>query len=349
MGNPVNVAPQGTIVAVSKEQNITPAKNAIDGIIDVAANRWSANGMPQTLIFDLGKAYDVTRFEVFPYMNRAYRYKIDGRAANGAYTTLVDRSQNATQANSFSDTISSTPVRYIRLTVSGAASSYSGSWVSIQEIKCFGVPNTDPQIIDSDLLVTGRTRINAGLDLVASGLEIFENETLYAVSANPGIRLGYNPTNKPLFSLFDGDPTISSSPGLLVDPANNIATLQNLTIAITGSMSLNGSSLITAGNAATVLANQGFLTADGTTGITLTKPVSQGATNTIVIGYGATSAGINTTVIGNTETIVTRLHGATNLDSLEVAGATTLSGPTLLEGQVVIAAPQGDISMGIYE
>ena len=342
--NPENVVPQGTIIAVSKQQNIAPATNAVDGIINVAANRWSASGMPQSLLIDLGSIYDVTRFEVFPYKDRAYRYTIEGSVGNGVYATLVDRSQNSTGGNSIADDIPLAAVRYLRLTVTGAApASYTGSWVSIQEFKCFGVPNTDPQVIDSDLLVTGGTRINAGLDLVTGALGVFKNETLYTAGANPGIELGYNPAGQPLFSLFDGDPAVSSSPGLLIDPANNAATFQNLSIAVTGSLSLNGSSLLTTDNAATALAGNGFLVADGSNGITLTKPVSQGGTNAIAIGHGATPVGNNTTVIGNTGTISTRLHGAANLDSLNVTGATTL------QGQVIIAQPQGDISMGAYQ
>ena len=344
LGNPVNVVPQGTIIAVSKQQDIAPATNALDGIINVAANRWSASGMPQSLLIDLGGIYDVTRFEVFPYKDRAYRYTIDGSVGNGVYTTLVDRSQNSTGGNSIADDIPLAAVRFLRLTVTGAApTGYTGSWVSIQEFKCFGVPNTDPQTIDSDLLVTGGTRINAGLDLVSGGLGVFENETLYTAGAKPGIELGYDLTGQPRFFLFDGDPAVSSSSGMLIDPANGTGTFQNLDIAISGNLSLNGNSLLTTDNAATALAGTGFLVADGSNGITLSTTVSQGGTNAIAIGYGATPAGNNTTVIGNAETTSTRLHGAANLDSLNVAGSTTL------QGEVIIGQPQGDISMGAYQ
>jgi hypothetical protein len=65
--------------------------------------------------------------------------------------------------------------------------------------------------------------------------------------------------------------------------------------------------------------------------------------NSIVIGYQAIGEGANTTVIGNTSTVKTRLHGETNTSSLRVFGATAL------EGKVIISVPQGDISMGIYQ
>jgi len=334
--------PQGTIVSVSAQSSSTPASYAIDGISDVPSSRWSASGMPQNLVVDLGKVYDVTRFEVFPSANRAYRYKIDGSLDGGSFTTLVDRSQNTTPGLSINDDIPAATARYIRLTVTGA-SGYTGGWVSIQEIKCFGVPNTDPQIIDSDLLITGGLRVNAGLDLVSRGMNIYKNEALYTAEAAPEIEFGYDINETPVFKLFAGDPTLTTSPGVLIDPANNALTFQNMDVAISGSLSLNGDSLLTTGNAATALAGHGFLTNDGTSGISLTKPVSEGETNTIVLGYGATSEGTNTTVIGNDETTLTRLRGATNLDSLNVAGATNL------QGQVTIQIPQGDISMGIYQ
>jgi hypothetical protein len=65
--------------------------------------------------------------------------------------------------------------------------------------------------------------------------------------------------------------------------------------------------------------------------------------NSIVIGYQAVGLGANTTVIGNTSTVKTQLYGETNASSLKVAGE------TVLDGQVIISQPQGDISMGIYQ
>lgn len=65
--------------------------------------------------------------------------------------------------------------------------------------------------------------------------------------------------------------------------------------------------------------------------------------NSIVIGYDAIGDGSNTTVIGNNATLSTRLEGETQVEALNVAGATVLEGP------VTLAAPQGDISMGIYQ
>ena len=65
--------------------------------------------------------------------------------------------------------------------------------------------------------------------------------------------------------------------------------------------------------------------------------------NSIVIGAGAWGEGANTTVIGNGATKSTHLYGKTISDSLQVNGNTVLS------GTVILAQPQGDISMGAYQ
>lgn len=65
--------------------------------------------------------------------------------------------------------------------------------------------------------------------------------------------------------------------------------------------------------------------------------------NSIVIGTTAIGLGANTTVIGNSATTRTHLHGQTTTASLEVSGITSL------KGQVILDQPQGDISMGIYQ
>lgn len=86
--------------------------------------------------------------------------------------------------------------------------------------------------------------------------------------------------------------------------------------------------------------------------------------NSIVIGAAAVGEGANTTVIGNSNTTQTRLYGKTVTETLEVngggsvnslnvvgdatAGTLSVGGATTLNGAVILAAPQGDISMGIY-
>ena len=59
--------------------------------------------------------------------------------------------------------------------------------------------------------------------------------------------------------------------------------------------------------------------------------------NSIVIGHEAVGKGSNTTVLGNSQTVSTYIHGETELESLKVIG------------QIIIQTPQGDISMGVYQ
>jgi hypothetical protein len=99
--------------------------------------------------------------------------------------------------------------------------------------------------------------------------------------------------------------------------------------------------------------NAGLVHANGTTPLTTTsgsiyigvnsRGFSNADSNSIVIGAGAWGEGANTTVIGNGATVKTHLFGQTVTSSLKVDGA------TVLNGSVILAAPQGDISMGAYQ
>jgi hypothetical protein len=73
------------------------------------------------------------------------------------------------------------------------------------------------------------------------------------------------------------------------------------------------------------------------------RGMSNADNNSIVIGAWALGEGANTTVIGNGATVTTHLYGKTVSESLQVNGNTVLS------GTVVLAQPQGDISMGAYQ
>jgi hypothetical protein len=68
-----------------------------------------------------------------------------------------------------------------------------------------------------------------------------------------------------------------------------------------------------------------------------TRAKTDGNQNSIVIGYNAIGDGSNTTVIGNSATVSTRLEGEIKVEALRISG------------QVIIEQPQGDISMGDYQ
>ena len=100
------------------------------------------------------------------------------------------------------------------------------------------------------------------------------------------------------------------------------------------------------GNDAAVLQNNGAALSKTIGSIYIganSRAYSDADYNSIVIGAGAWGEGANTTVIGNGATKSTHLYGKTISDSLQVNGNTVLS------GTVILAQPQGDISMGAYQ
>ncbi len=109
---------------------------------------------------------------------------------------------------------------------------------------------------------------------------------------------------------------------------------------------LNGSRNVAVGFDAASLVESGAILSNASDSIFIgarTRAKTDSAQNSIVIGYNAIGDGSNTTVIGNNATLSTRLEGETQVEALNVAG------DTVLEGSVILAAPQGDISMGIYQ
>ena len=114
----------------------------------------------------------------------------------------------------------------------------------------------------------------------------------------------------------------------------------------------SGNSNIAIGNDAANMQRDGTSPLTSTTGSiyigTGCRGMSNADYNSIVIGTGAWGEGANTTVIGNGATVSTHLYGKTISDSLQVNGNTVLSN-TVLSGTVILAQPQGDISMGAYQ
>ncbi|MGJ8683535.1 MAG: chondroitinase-B domain-containing protein [Nonlabens sp.] len=145
-----NLALSGTVASFTDEQAGNPASNVIDGD---ASNRWSAMNFPQSMVIDLGAGLNINAVNLFPYQNRDYQYLIEGSAtsATSGFTTLVDRQSNTTQATSINDTFNDTVIRYVRFTVTGAAT-YTGPWVSIADLQviCAGAVLS----ADSNLLST---------------------------------------------------------------------------------------------------------------------------------------------------------------------------------------------------
>lgn len=127
-------------VTFSGEQVGNEAVRAVDGDL---ATRWSADTYPEWLQVDLGAAYSVNRTEVCPYLDRAYRYKVEVSTNGTSFTQVVDRTNNITGGAVIADTFAPANARYVRLTVTGAYG-YTSTWTSINEFRVFGAGGTTP-------------------------------------------------------------------------------------------------------------------------------------------------------------------------------------------------------------
>ncbi|WP_194765832.1 chondroitinase-B domain-containing protein [Tamlana sp. I1] len=130
----------GKSVTTSNEQSSNPASNLVDGDAD---SRWSGEFYPNWVTVDLGGLYTVNSTEVICFKDRAYQYTIEVSTDGNTFTQVVDRSNNTTGGSNDSpiaDAFSNVDARYVRITVSGAAS-YSGDWISIEELRVFGYAN----------------------------------------------------------------------------------------------------------------------------------------------------------------------------------------------------------------
>ena len=84
--------------------------------------------------------YALNQIQLVCYEDRAYQYVVEASLDGSTFRTIVDRSDNATPGSNsspISDSITPTNARYVRIAVSGA-NSYSGSWVSLEELRVFG-------------------------------------------------------------------------------------------------------------------------------------------------------------------------------------------------------------------
>jgi hypothetical protein len=139
-GGSTNVALNKPASASTSENGNTPGR-ANDGN---TGTRWAASNdaMPQWWEVDLGAAHDVTSSEIVFEGASAWRYRVEGRATTSdAWTTLVDRTNNSTNAQTFTDNLASgTNKRYIRVTITGYTGGYW--WASLWEIRIFGTQST---------------------------------------------------------------------------------------------------------------------------------------------------------------------------------------------------------------
>lgn len=125
-------------VTTSSAQTANPASNLVDGS---TSTYWSVTsfGYPKSIMIDLGASYNISSTEFFPYGSRAYKYTIEvSDNSSTGYVLAVDRSANTEGAAVLSNTVTGKSGRYVKLTVTGAHTTYTGNWVSISEFRVFG-------------------------------------------------------------------------------------------------------------------------------------------------------------------------------------------------------------------
>ena len=101
--------------------------------------RWSANGFPQAVTVDLGTNQSLGSSMVVPYLDRAYRYRIETSTDALTWHLAVDRSSNVTKGSDPED-FAPVSARYVRLTVLGVSNDPT-TWVSIQEFAVYPPPS----------------------------------------------------------------------------------------------------------------------------------------------------------------------------------------------------------------
>jgi rhamnogalacturonyl hydrolase YesR len=124
----------GRPVAYTGQQVGNEATHVDDGDV---TTRWSAEVFPKSVTIDLGGSYRLSNAMVVPYLDRAYRYRIQTSTNNTSWTTVVDRTTNTSTGSRLDDFSTGTvTARYARLTVTGVYG-VTTDWASIQEFAVY--------------------------------------------------------------------------------------------------------------------------------------------------------------------------------------------------------------------
>jgi hypothetical protein len=124
----------GRPVAYTGQQVGNEATHVDDGDV---TTRWSAQVFPKSVTIDLGASYRLSNAMVVPYLDRAYRYRIQTSTNNTSWTTVVDRTTNTSTGSRLDDFSTGTvTARYARLTVTGVYG-VTTDWASIQEFAVY--------------------------------------------------------------------------------------------------------------------------------------------------------------------------------------------------------------------
>ena len=147
---PINLALNKTTTS-STQESWNPATNATDGS---EGTRWAANSgaTGEWLQVDLGQNYNLTGSEVvWEFDGRIYEYNIQTSSNGSNWTTVVNKDNNTSTAQTQSDSFTSNNVRYVRINITGLA---AGTWASISEFRIYDGSTTPALSSDSVQIVT---------------------------------------------------------------------------------------------------------------------------------------------------------------------------------------------------
>lgn len=121
-------------VTVSDQEAANPGNRGNDGDYNT---RWCASngGLDKWWSVDLQANYDLTDFVIKFESASVYKYRIEVSSNNTTWTTAVDRTNNTSNVQTQTGAITSTNVRYVRLTVTGLS---GANWASFYEFELYG-------------------------------------------------------------------------------------------------------------------------------------------------------------------------------------------------------------------
>jgi rhamnogalacturonyl hydrolase YesR len=152
-------------VTSTGQQTGNEARRINDGDV---ATRWSSAtaGFPAAVTIDLGAVYLIGDAMVVPYLERAYRYRIEMSQDGVKWQLAVDRTAN-TVGRTHLDVFAPGPLlgRYARLTVTGNQAG-SANWASIQEFAVYTAPS--PRATTARISPSARS-VKAGTTMKITG------------------------------------------------------------------------------------------------------------------------------------------------------------------------------------
>ncbi|MBB6460490.1 chondroitinase-B domain-containing protein [Flammeovirga kamogawensis] len=243
-----NLALNKTISSTGTADGANVASNLVDGDV---GTRWSVAGFPQSATIDLGSEFSIDRTELICYSDRDYQFTIEvANQEGGPYVQVVDKTENTLPGSVNAPIIAafqSVSARYVRITVTGAAT-YSGSWISINELRVFGeeqnveeIPVTGVTLTpqNSSLIIGDELQLQAEvLPLDADDKSISftsSNSSVATVSSSGNVTAVGTGTTTISVTTVDGNFSANTEIEVSAPPTNNNSNLAlNKSISSTG-------------------------------------------------------------------------------------------------------------------